>query len=68
MVVGVLGTLFVTETIQDSLEPHLAPTPKHRLTRLELQNLVSIINADLYREMCDALTTPPARPLVPKVP
>lgn len=48
------GILVVTQSIQRPLEPHLAPTPVHRLTREEARQLVAAVNARLYEEICEA--------------
>ena len=46
------GFLMVSDTIQSSFEPHVAPTPRHRITREEMQGLVSEINNTLYGQIC----------------
>lgn len=52
LLVGVLGVLLVSESIQSPLEPHLAPTPKHRITRPQAEALVQQVNARLYADLC----------------
>jgi len=52
LIIGAAGLLLTTEAIQNPLEPHLAPTPRHRLTRAEVQELVALINRNLYRDIC----------------
>jgi hypothetical protein len=54
VIMGIVGLLTVTESIQTPLEPHLAPTPVHRLTRTEARELVVQVNRRLYREICEA--------------
>jgi hypothetical protein len=54
LLVGMLGVLVVTESIQTPLEPHLAPTPSHRISREEMRRLVTQINRQLYRDICEA--------------
>ena len=49
------GFLMVSDTIQSSFEPHVAPTPRHRITREEMQGLVSAINNTLYGQICGAV-------------
>ncbi len=69
VVVGGGGVLLVTDAIQRPLEPHLAPTPAHRLTREETRRLVALVNQRLYQEICTAaglaLPTPPPPPPPP---
>lgn len=55
LALGVAGTLVVTESIQSPLEPHLAPTPRHRLSRDEMRSLVALINRSWYRDVCLAV-------------
>jgi hypothetical protein len=57
LVIGTAGLLLTTEAIQNPLEPHLAPTPRHRLSRQEMQELVALINRNLYRDICLATQT-----------
>ena len=52
--VGAGGVFLVTESIQAPLEPHLAPTPRHRLTREQARQLVATLNRRLYEEICEA--------------
>jgi hypothetical protein len=54
LVLGVLGLLAVTESVQTPLEPHLAPTPKHRISREEMRRLVTQINKKLFKDICAA--------------
>lgn len=54
ILVGVAGVLFAMETINDSLEPHLAPTPIHRISRPEMRELVAKVNHGIYRRICAA--------------
>jgi len=56
LVVGLGGVLATSEWIQTPLEPHLAPTPRHRLTRDEARILVESVNRRLYRDICAAAT------------
>jgi hypothetical protein len=56
LLLGVAGLLMVTETVQRPLEPLLAPTPVHRLTRDEARALVAKVNQQLYRQICNAAT------------
>jgi hypothetical protein len=67
--VGAGGVLLVTESIQRPLEPHLAPTPSHRLTRDQVRALVAAVNHQIYLEICEAahasqksLPPPPEEP------
>ncbi len=53
--VGTAGLLMITESIQTPLEPHLAPTPRHRLTRKQMRQLVAAINQRLYTGICAAV-------------
>lgn len=55
LLVSVLGVLLVTETIQRRVEPHMAPTPRHRITREEMQIVVKNINNTLYGQICGAV-------------
>ena len=43
LLVSVVGVLIMTENIQRRAEPHMAPTPRHRLTREEMQVVVKIL-------------------------
>ena len=52
---SVVGVLVMTENIQRRVEPHVAPTPKHRLTREEMQVVVKNINNTLYGQICGAI-------------
>ena len=55
LLLGMLGVLMVTESIQNPLEPHLAPTPRHRLTRAEMRHLVVEINKRLRLQICESV-------------
>lgn len=57
LLVGILGVLITTDSIQKPLEPHLAPTPKHRLSRVQMRELVAQINNRLHRDICAAAET-----------
>ncbi|MBI5508448.1 MAG: hypothetical protein HY903_06830 [Deltaproteobacteria bacterium] len=65
--IGGAGVMLVTESIQTPLEPHLAPTPTHRLSRADTRRLVAKINSRLQREICEAahaaLPTSPDLPI-----
>ena len=67
VVVGAGGVVLVTEAVQKPLEPHLAPTPSHRLTRDQVRALVAAVNEQLYREICAAAdaSSAPASPTPP---
>lgn len=54
LALGVAGVLTVTDAVQTPLEPLLAPTPLHRLTRDQARDLVARVNQRLYREICEA--------------
>ncbi len=54
ILVGVAGVLFAMETINHSLEPYLAPTPTHRISRSEMRGLVAKVNHGIYRRICAA--------------
>jgi len=62
LLVGLAGVLTMTEAIQTPLEPHLAPTPRHRISRELARSLVAAVNHRLYTEICAAAQepTPPA--------
>ena len=51
---AIAGLLMITQSIQTPLEPHLAPTPRHRLSRNEVRQLIAQINRKLYRDICKA--------------
>jgi hypothetical protein len=72
ILLGILGVLIVTESIQTPLEPHLAPSPVHRLTRDEIRDLVARINTRLYHDICraaeEAGADAPPTPLPPRRP
>lgn len=55
LLVSVVGVLIMTENIQRRAEPHMAPTPRHRLTREEMQVVVKNINNILYSQICGAV-------------
>lgn len=44
LALGLGGVLAMSDWIQRPLEPHLAPTPVHRLTRAEAKRLVAAVN------------------------
>jgi hypothetical protein len=54
VIMGALGVIMMTRYIQEPLEPHLAPTPVHRLTRQQSRMLVARVNRRLYEEICQA--------------
>ncbi len=54
VLIGMAGLITVTRSIQQPLEPHLAPTPEHRLSRAEARALVARVNQRLYQEICEA--------------
>jgi len=72
MAVGGGGVLLVTESIQTPLEPHLAPTPRHRLSREEARRLVTIVNQRLFEDICKAsdevVEAPDRAPTTPPLP
>ncbi|MEL6547068.1 MAG: hypothetical protein AAFQ82_20750 [Myxococcota bacterium] len=47
IMIGVTGFLLVADSIQTPVEPFLAPTPRHRLSRAEGQSLVYKLNRKL---------------------
>ena len=49
-----VGMLFTADAIQTPLEPHLAPTTKHRLTRQQAEQYVYEINRRMDAQICDA--------------
>ena len=55
LLVSVVGVLLMTENIQRRAEPHMAPTPRHRLSREEMQVVVKNINNILYSQICGAV-------------
>lgn len=55
ILLGGAGTLLVTESIQSPLEPHLAPTPRHRLTRDQVRLLVARTNQRFFTSICHAV-------------
>lgn len=55
ILLSVIGVLVMTENIQRRVEPHVAPTPKHRITREEMQIVVKNINNTLYGQICGAV-------------
>jgi hypothetical protein len=55
ILLSVIGVLVMTENIQRRVEPHVAPTPKHRITREEMQIVVKNINNTLYGQICGAI-------------
>jgi hypothetical protein len=54
LLVGLVGVLVTSDFIQTPLEPHLAPTPVHRLSRDEARRLVARVNRRFYEEICAA--------------
>ncbi len=52
LLVGVLGLVTITSSIQTPLEPHLAPTPEHRLTRDQARELVARVNRYWRERAC----------------
>jgi hypothetical protein len=54
ILLGAAGLLTITENIQRPLEPLLAPTPEHRMTRDELRAIVARVNQKLYVDVCKA--------------
>jgi hypothetical protein len=55
LLLGLAGVLTMTESIQTPLEPHLAPTPRHRISRELARTLVATVNHRLYSEICAAV-------------
>lgn len=55
ILLGLGGMLLMTHYLQTPLEPHLAPTPEHRITRAEMRELVATINKRLHAEICKAV-------------
>lgn len=53
LLVGLVGVMVVTESIQRPLEPYLAPVPSHRLSREEMQTWVMRLNAHERAQLCD---------------
>ena len=51
---GALGLITITESVQTPLEPLIAPTPVHRLSREEVRALITQVNQRLYRDICKA--------------
>ena len=68
LVVGGGGVLLVTESIQTPLEPHLAPTPRHRLSREEARRLVAVVNKRLFEDICKAADEVDPNSLAPLAP
>jgi len=54
LLLGLAGVLSIGESIQTPLEPHLAPTPRHRINRELARTLVAAVNHRLYTEICAA--------------
>lgn len=52
LVLGVGGLLFVNHTIQTPLEPYVAPTPTHRMSREQARELVSVVNRRWLNQVC----------------
>jgi len=68
LLVGLVGVLIMTESIQTSLEPFTAPSPRHRFSREEARRLVVHVNTRMQREFCAGLPAllPPAPPPAPQ--
>ncbi len=60
LAVGITGLVLTTTAIQTPLEPYLAPTPKHRMTRDEARRIVAKVNERWHQDICKAAasTTP----------
>lgn len=54
VLVGVGSVLLATEAIQMSLEPYVAPSPTHSISRSEMRELVARINHRFYKQVCSA--------------
>lgn len=54
VLVGIVGVLLVGDFVQTPLEPFVAPSPKHRLSRERAQSLVLKVNERLMRNACPA--------------
>ena len=52
LVVGLAGVLLVSDSLQTPLQPMLAPTPRHRLTRDEVRHLITVVNQRWYNDIC----------------
>lgn len=52
---GIGGVLWVYDSIKQPLEPHLAPTPRHRLSRAQARELVYQVNRRWFRRACGGL-------------
>ncbi len=65
---GAGGVLLVTDSIQTPLEPHLAPTPRHRLSRAEARRLVTVVNTRLFDSICKAADATEVDGLEPPMP
>jgi hypothetical protein len=68
LAMGAGGMLLVTSSIQTPLEPHLAPTPRHRLSREEARRLVTIVNQRLFDDICQAADAVDPGPPAPAQP
>ncbi|MEL6761633.1 MAG: hypothetical protein AAFP04_14695, partial [Myxococcota bacterium] len=44
IVVGIAGLLVVSDRLQKPLQPYLAPSPRHRVSRREAQDLIYRLN------------------------
>lgn len=53
LALGIAGVLTVTQSIQAPLEPYTAPSPRHRITRAEMEQLVATINRRFFQEVCE---------------
>lgn len=61
LIAGIVGFLIVTQNIKSPLEPHIAPTPRHRITRDEMTRLVATINRTIFAGVCRDNTAERAR-------
>jgi hypothetical protein len=52
--VGLAGFVTTSHFIRAPMEPFMAPTPLHRLSREEVRTLVAIVNKRLYKDICAA--------------
>ena len=59
ILLGAAGLLTITHFVQTPIEPLIAPTPEHRLTREEVRSLVARVNQQLYRDICRATASRP---------
>jgi hypothetical protein len=54
IIMGAGGMLLITESVQTPLEPLIAPTPVHRMSRDEVRSIVARVNQKLYKDICKA--------------